>query len=367
MIDIAVNGRPVRALLHTGSTQTLVRPFLVGQPDKLKGGHVRVCCVNGDEHEYPTAEICVEVQDQTYRLKAGIVKGLSHSVVLGQDVGILPELVQSTQPVSMVATRAQTKRTLADESDTQSLLDVMPFSQEEISSPDRVREPKSCSQRRREKLFGTVKAMSRVDNQGVPSAGEDVWDVPGDLKELQQQDGSLKGLFEKATEVEGVSTGRAKALTGEYYFVREGLLYHQPEGDSTEQLVVPCTLRSRILSLGHDLPWSGHLGNVKTLQRIASRFYWPGLYTDVHKHCRTCPTCQLSSKQKVRPFPLQPLPIIEEPFTRIGMDIVGPLERTQTGHQYILVICDYATRKHFPYVRSYPEQLPLHCYSCSPE
>ena len=33
------------------------------------------------------------------------------------------------------------------------------------------------------------------------------------------------------------------------------------------------------------------------------------------------------------------------------MDIVGPLEKTARGHQYILVILDYATR--------YPEAIPL--------
>ena len=33
------------------------------------------------------------------------------------------------------------------------------------------------------------------------------------------------------------------------------------------------------------------------------------------------------------------------------MDIVGPLPQTSTGHRYILVICDYATR--------YPEAIPL--------
>ena len=33
------------------------------------------------------------------------------------------------------------------------------------------------------------------------------------------------------------------------------------------------------------------------------------------------------------------------------MDVVGPLERSRTGHRYILVICDYATR--------YPEAFPL--------
>ena len=33
------------------------------------------------------------------------------------------------------------------------------------------------------------------------------------------------------------------------------------------------------------------------------------------------------------------------------MDIVGPLEKSSAGYQYILVICDYATR--------YPEAFPL--------
>ena len=42
---------------------------------------------------------------------------------------------------------------------------------------------------------------------------------------------------------------------------------------------------------------------------------------------------------------------MSEPFSRIAMDIVGPLPRSSKGHKYILVICDYATR--------YPEAVPL--------
>uniref|UniRef100_A0A8C5PIZ8 Integrase catalytic domain-containing protein n=1 Tax=Leptobrachium leishanense TaxID=445787 RepID=A0A8C5PIZ8_9ANUR len=49
--------------------------------------------------------------------------------------------------------------------------------------------------------------------------------------------------------------------------------------------------------------------------------------------------------------PLVPLPIIEMPFERIAMDLVGPLPKSARGHQYILVIMDYATR--------YPEAIPL--------
>jgi len=46
-----------------------------------------------------------------------------------------------------------------------------------------------------------------------------------------------------------------------------------------------------------------------------------------------------------------PLPVIDEPFERIAMDIVGPLPRSKSGNKYILVVCDYATR--------YPEAVPL--------
>ena len=42
---------------------------------------------------------------------------------------------------------------------------------------------------------------------------------------------------------------------------------------------------------------------------------------------------------------------MSEPFSRIAMDIVGPLLRSRSGNKYLLVICDYATR--------YPEAVPL--------
>ncbi|KAI8513398.1 hypothetical protein Bbelb_100370 [Branchiostoma belcheri] len=49
--------------------------------------------------------------------------------------------------------------------------------------------------------------------------------------------------------------------------------------------------------------------------------------------------------------PTVPLPIIEELFNRVAMDIVGLLERSTTGNNYILVVCDYGTR--------YPEAIPM--------
>ena len=303
--------------------------------------------MNGDEHVYPVAKICLVVKGRTFWLTAGVVEGLSQPVVLGQDVLILPELVQSTKPVSMVATRSQGK---AKEEANKSLLDMMPFSQVEISPLGHVKAQKSRRQRRREKLQGTVQRMGdRLPVPDVPR--EALWEIPSNISELQKADESLKETFRKVTEVDGEKTGVAAALTGEYYFIQEGLLYHQPEGGRSEQLVVPKGLREKVLTLGHDIPWAGHLGNVKTLERIAARFHWPGLYSEVQRYCKSCPTCQLTSSHKVRRSPLHPLPIIGVPFHRIAMDIVGPLERTPSGHRFILVICDYASR--------YPEAFPL--------
>ena len=45
------------------------------------------------------------------------------------------------------------------------------------------------------------------------------------------------------------------------------------------------------------------------------------------------------------------MPLVELPFRRIAMDVVGPLPRSRSGNKYILTICDYATR--------YPEAIAL--------
>ena len=66
---------------------------------------------------------------------------------------------------------------------------------------------------------------------------------------------------------------------------------------------------------------------------------------------KSCTECQKVSPCRVKLAPWIPLLTIEEPFSRIALDIVGPLPRSRSGHRFILVICDYATR--------YPEAVPL--------
>ncbi len=103
-------------------------------------------------------------------------------------------------------------------------------------------------------------------------------------------------------------------------------------------------IATQLVELGLSVPWSGHLGFMKTL-RISKRFYWPRMYSEVKDCCKGCPECQLSVGRKPTLAPLVPIPAVNIPFERIGVDVVRPVERRT---QFILVIMQPDTLRHIP-------------------
>lgn len=155
----------------------------------------------------------------------------------------------------------------------------------------------------------------------------------------------------KAAQGEASTAGRG-------FYKEGGLIYRRwiPPGRDGEdmavdQLVLPVQCRKSVLKVAHEIPFAGHMGRKKTAERILQRFYWPSLFRDVKEFCEACGECQKTAPGRKIRAPLIPLPVIDEPFHLIAMDIVGPLPRSHAGSKYILVICDYATR--------YPEAIPL--------
>lgn len=199
---------------------------------------------------------------------------------------------------------------------------------------------KSRRQKRREKFLHTPVA-STEGVQDLPQG----FKMPLNMAQIQHDDSSLAALFLKAKEPQ---KGNHRGSADEFV-LQKNILYRQQ--GAFRQLVVPRDARGMVLTLGHSIPWAGNLGTRKTLARIKCHFYWPGLRTDVAQFCRTCSQCQLTSNKFPSRAPLQPLPLIDTPFERLGMDIVGPLERSKSGHRYMLVITNYATK--------YPEVFPL--------
>jgi len=74
---------------------------------------------------------------------------------------------------------------------------------------------------------------------------------------------------------------------------------------------------------------------------------------DVTRFCHSCDVCQRTvSKGRVLKVPLGKMPIIDSPFKRVAIDLVGELfPASSRGHRYILTVVDFATR--------YPEAVAL--------
>lgn len=67
---------------------------------------------------------------------------------------------------------------------------------------------------------------------------------------------------------------------------------------------------------------------------------------DLRSWLKNCAACQLSSTAEyIKKEPLHPMPIrYIHPFSRWGVDFVGPLPRTENGERYLITAIDYVTK-----------------------
>ena len=174
-----------------------------------------------------------------------------------------------------------------------------------------------------------------------------------EFKDEQKKDKSLSWIRKK------VETGEQKSKRDivSWFGVKNELIYRYFKKQRTslgtekieKQLVVPDT----VIKLAHDSILGGHLGIKKTGDKIRLQFFWPGLQQDVKFHCLSCDLCQRTfPKGRVTKVPLEKMPLIETPFERVAIDLVGPIHPiTKNKNRYILTLTDYTTR--------YPEAVPL--------
>ena len=154
---------------------------------------------------------------------------------------------------------------------------------------------------------------------------------------MQSEDESLQKYWDRS---DVLVKGQAEIS----FEVKSGILYRIYKhpfvngGKPVKEVMVPVQL--------------SHLGIKKTTDKIHSAFYWPGMQGDVTRFCKSCDVCQKSAnKGSVLKVPLQKMPLIDKPFKRVAIDLVGPISPpSEEGHRYILTLVDFATR--------YPEAVP---------
>lgn len=166
---------------------------------------------------------------------------------------------------------------------------------------------------------------------------------PEALAMLQKDDQSLSGCF---ADVGKTRTTRSTTAT---FVLINDLLFRRHKSATNrevEQLVVPKDLRASVLKIANEGILSGHQGTKRTADRVSEEFYWPGMQADVTRYVKSCDICQRTiPKHLVGRVPLGNMPIINTPFQRVAIDIVGPLSpRSANGNRYVLTMVDFATR-----------------------
>ena len=134
-----------------------------------------------------------------------------------------------------------------------------------------------------------------------------------------------------------------------HYFVKNHILYRHTKNGG-RRVILPEQVEVILYNLHQDMS-GAHLGVEAVLEKVKERYYWPQMYEDVKSYVQTCDVCQKRGAPKRREE-LIPL-TIREPFHRIGIDIKGPLPRTQKGNRYIIVAMDYFTK--WPEAKAIPD------------
>ena len=120
----------------------------------------------------------------------------------------------------------------------------------------------------------------------------------------------------------------------------DGVPYHN------EQIFVPDDkeIKRNIMTLYHDSPLAGHLGQSGTISLIQRRYWWPKMGMEIRNYIESCNTCAQHKHTNQRPAgTLQVLPAPEGPWQWTQSDHVTGLPKSK-GHDAIYVVMDRLTK-----------------------
>ena len=104
--------------------------------------------------------------------------------------------------------------------------------------------------------------------------------------------------------------------------------------------IPPEILRGSLLKTAHCV----HSGINRTKAKLNEYYWWPNINRDVDDFIDRCQVCKNSPRTfKTNEQPLILAPIPKEPWSKIGIDLVGPIDNMKKN-QYILTLIDYKTK-----------------------
>src|SRR6266536_2444221 len=309
-------GQTVQCVRDTGASTVIVRRDLVPESD-LTGETSFVELADGTVRQVEVCQINIDCPFYTGRTRAICFKRPVYDLLIGNIVGATSAPRESVSKPPPTLTQ-----------------------QETVNSGDV------------QVAAAITRSQARAAKENKPSTPLIVADIKAitsvSLKAEQQIDPALQKHWEMA---KNKTMERSTGNSAVSYEIKKGLLYRNytahnfNHGQPIRQIMVPAKFKAQVMDVAHRSVFSGHLGRKATEDRIIHSFYWPGLFGDIARYCRACDACQRTKpSSRIGKIPLGRVPVMDIPFKRVAIDLIGPVNRSTKGNAYILTLVDIATR-----------------------
>lgn len=171
----------------------------------------------------------------------------------------------------------------------------------------------------------------------------------GYLSQQQKEDDDIGPVYAavlNATEVDpkGCSWETKQLLRiKDFMRMKDGILIVElpTNGRRISVSICPQDLREEIITEVHA---RAHLGIMKTIETIRMHWYWPGMTSKIRRYIDKCGICQQSKVTPVKRAGKNQKLHAGRPWQICAVDLVGPLQETERGNNWILVLTDHFTR-----------------------
>ena len=158
-------------------------------------------------------------------------------------------------------------------------------------------------------------------------------------EEQNEQNDDAISYYDDNSESESSDKEEDEPESPKFTILSNGLL-----ATADERIVIPDTLKEQVLYRFHNHKLAGHLGIKKTLMKMKKKFFWPKMTKSIKNHIRSCLTCAKMKAHGGNRAPLQPIKPPKRVWSRLTVDVIGPLPRSRHGMVYILNMKDVTTR-----------------------
>ena len=185
----------------------------------------------------------------------------------------------------------------------------------------------------------------------IDSSKSELLDLsPASMRKAQLQDtfcGDLIRYLEDDILPYTVRRQRKCILREMDYTMGNGCLWHiwSPHGvvkDIQIRLVMPKSLRNKVIQLVHTSNIGTHAGVSKTINLLRTRYVWKGLNMDVRHFIGNCDACYLAKHgQQLEQVERTLFDLTCRPFQRVAVDYCGPLDMSLNGNLHFGLCIDH--------------------------